>query len=430
MSIDSTISRLVDNQLATNVTNTARKTYYKRQRRFDRVHGLLEPSRRYPADSAGLTRLLNTLHINPRLGVGRYAATYGKVLGGLETMQIEAAFAPRNVKQTKKGGTRKTCHNFGQIFKVGYWGDALMLPYYYLPGQIANLQFIGREAQEDFDRPVKFYKTTASQQAVAGLAYNPDMLASDTSTIFAIEDMTIYLRFQASHYARGSEQPLPLVHWFDDGSVRTTDAWNTFSACRKVIWCVDITPGVLHQAHLVNGDIAFTQILDKSEQGVRGFLQSRIQTRLLQDFARQAKPWPIVLADWAETHTDRQLESLLRDTLTKGTDLRKLLDRCSRQLRSRCEAVMEPTVKSTELKLDPKTTIVDSPDGWYINSSGTMRKLSDAKLAIDQALYNPHDDATYYCGRVVYKGRFRSAAQRGTAQRQLSTEAVSTNGPG
>lgn len=405
MSIDSTISRLVDNQLAAGVNATVRKNYYKRQRRFDRVHGLLEPSYRHPADSTGLTRLLNLLHINPRLSVSRYAATYGKVIGGLETMQIEAAFAPRNVKQTKKGGTRKTCHNFGQIFKVGYWGDALMLPYYYLPGQIANLQFIGREAQEDFDRPVKFYKTVSSQESIAGLAYNPDMLASDTSTIFAIEDLIIYLRFQASHYARGAELALPLVHWYDDGAIRTADAWNTFSACRKVFWCVDLTPGVLHQAQLVNGDIALTQILDKSEQGIRGFLQSRIQTRLLQDFARQAKPWPVVLAEWAETHTDRQLEGLLRDTVARGTDLVRLLGRCNLALRVRCTAALEPVVKSTELKLDEKVTLLDMDDGWHLKTANAVRKLSDAKLAIDQALYNPHDDATYYCGRVVYKGQ-------------------------
>lgn len=406
MSIDSTISRLSDNELIawpTDETPELAVKYHKaRQKRREAAHALIPAGAKYLPHNPPLLSLLNKLHINPRLTPGKYTNTFGKVLGGLEVMQVEAAFAPRNVKQTKKGGTHKTCHNNGQIFKVGYWGNALMLPYYWIPGQVANYQFIGRECRPDFDMPVKHVKPSKIYKPVGGLAYNPDLFQQDHNTVFAIEDMIIYLRFQASHYARGTDTALPLVTWFDDGEVRAKDAWSTFENYRKVFWCCDLTAGLLHQACLVNGDIALTNIVDKSEQGLRNFMQSRVQASLLKDFARQAQPWPQVLENWAERHTDRQVENLLRETQAKGTDITKLLNRCSRPLRLRCEAALAPVVAPKQVA-DGKRTIIDTAEGWYCRHGTTTTLISEAKLVIDQALYNPFDDAAYYCGRVVYK---------------------------
>jgi hypothetical protein len=402
MSIDSTIDSLVSNQAVVVAKDGVRK-YKAHLKRRKAAHDLPGAAANYIQRNGALVGLLNKLHVNPHLNPGKYPSTFGKVLGGLETLQIEAAFAPRNVKQTKKGGKRKTCHNFGQIFKVGYWGNALVLPYYYLPGQLGVLQFMGRELRPELDMPVKFYKPNRAAYKVGGLAYNPDLLQQDLQTIYAIEDKIIYLRFQASHYARHSDKVLPLVTWYDDGKISTKDSWMTFDNCRKVFWCCSLTAGVLHQAVQTNGDIAWTKIVDTTEHGIRQFLQSRIQLNLLEDFGKQAKPWPIVLEMWAATKSDRQLEGLLREVSAKGTNLAHLLDKCSRPLRIRCETALAPAITHRQTAYK-SVTILDEPEGWFIrrrNQDSAL--LTEARLIIDQALYNPHDNGTYYCGRVVYK---------------------------
>lgn len=410
LSIDAAISKLLEEgciPLPPKLTpQDAVLKYKKHLTRFEPIHGLVERGAQFLGRSRTLAGLLNKLYINPHITAERTAKGFGKVVGGLGALDIEETFFPRNVILNHPGSKVKTCQTDERIFKMGHWGDVLMVPYYALPGRLARYQFIGRETRPDIDTPVKAVKAHLREREDGGLTFHEKLLKRSPGTIIAIEDLLIYLRMQASHYSR-SASVLPLVSWFDNGKLRTRHAWLIFDKCKIVFWGWDLTPGILSQAYWTNGHISITELEDTTRGGIGRFIQRSHPETHLKAFERSAKPWPEAFELWAKGSSDSALEDILRCVELKGVKLEKLLSHCSKALRKRCNRLVGTAPAYREILVNGKS-LMDDEQGWRIRvgtRNHNWQLINEARLRIDKALRNPVDGNIYYQGRILFAGK-------------------------
>lgn len=404
LSHDATVAKLVQMGALYSKGEPATKLirrYTKAAKRLERIEAMLERGKEYVLHSKELSVIMNKLEVVSRATPERYRRTYGRIMGGMPAIDVEAVFTPRNVVYNKPGAKRKSAKSATRIFKTGWWGDVLFIPFYDLPGRVSRFQFIGREGRLELDWPAKYTADSTHKFRDPGLTFHPDLVKQMPSTVFAVEDLVIYLRLQAFHHSK-SDKVLPLVNWYDSLTKRTDRAWNMFSTSKVIFWCWDMTAAVVEQAIRVNGDICCTNLDDKSEAGVRHFINRSTPEAMLKMFEKQAKPWPEALDQWAARVSEEQVEDLLRQLQVRGCNLELHLARCSKTFQAKAERVLATTTSRTVTTSNCR--VIEDCHGWSkLKNDGSLTALiSDAVLKLDKAVYNPVDKQTYYQGRVLF----------------------------
>jgi hypothetical protein len=377
------------------------KLYQKNLGNYNNILGLRERGGAYLETGTEVRSYLNKLRVNPG-NVGKFRNTFGKVIGGLDAMEIELAFAPKNVKYQKRGSKKLRCSNFARLFRQGYCRDALFIMYYSLPERVCHIRCLYDKLRPNLDMPHRVVNFLTLGCREGGLAFNPDIFKQLPPTIFCVENVFTYLRLQSAHYFRNLETVLPLVNWFDEDGIVTKTSWAMFDGCRKIFWSYDITPSLLVQSIRTNGDIAISNIDDRSEEGLRTFLQSRIPTQLLRDLQRSAKPWRQALEEWSQSRSDDRVEELFR-ALEDKLDVTSILENCSTELRARVNRLLKVISKEIVLQLDNEL-VVDDETGWYTKTLAGRRSnfISEVRIVVEEALYSKETSTTYYSGKLLY----------------------------
>lgn len=446
LSIDQTIAKLLENNAAT-LPNDPRalaendhvdrpiSNYKKTAKILAAYNDMVDDSARHLAGSADLTRLLNKLYINPRVTKEALIAGFGNVVGGTSAKKIGDALSGTRIKPANLIPFIPTKSNDGnneeypiQVNRQNYSrlpkrhrGDLLMIPFYSCPGRLCMMRYIDKQADPrlDFiDQPIASFRHGRSARNKENSVFSPDypdleggitfnrrLLDNKQNVIVAIEDLMVYLRMQASHHGRGVITPLPIVHYYDSVKRYASRSWSIFDGAKKIFWCCKLTPSVLFQAIRTDGYIVYTDIDDKTETGIRQFIQSKIPTQLISEFENRAVPWPVALEAWAENKSDNELENLLRSVATRRDDATQFVCHCSKQFQRRCRRLVDVKNHSLHIQLRGQH-IMDSNEGWKVAVSAShsvFHVISEARLAIDKAIAIPNKNDSMYYGRILYK---------------------------
>lgn len=373
--------------------------------RWDRVNALPDRDRSYLTKSTKGLMLLNKLNLNPFVEDALIPDGFGRLMFAIDSYEVDYAFNPRTSAHVSFRTDRDRAPrlekeiNASGIFP-GIWGDVLGVPYYCRPGSVSGFQFMGRNLRPEVDWPwVKLRKHTSP-----GLTYHPKLNDAVPSLVVCVGDLDAYLRLQASYYMRKPTKPIPLLSWFDKDGVRTKqDSWMYFYPSKKVFWCAGLDASTLVQACENNGRIYCANI-DKTEPNcVRMYLRDKTTEQHMTTWIKNAKPWTEVLEQFVKSNDRAVVESLIRECMMRGIPRDTLLSPLSKEVRTHIGQLIKPQSEVKFLNFYGRVRVTDDHRGWTIEATNML--ISNARVHLEQAMYNAADNDVYYHGKILYKDK-------------------------
>jgi hypothetical protein len=257
-------------------------------------------------NSAALRRLALRCRIQNRMTPENWRQGPGQLFGAFHRDGIERAL--RQLPDTQK----KIEHH---VFRNNKWTDALVLPYYSLPGRICGFLFIGRDGCPTRDHvyyPIHTTKRAATEGGVFGYWSPAKATGLYSNSVVACGDPALVMRLQVRNFA-SSQRPMPLVAYYDGLRIVTRTAWQAFQDKRLVFWGWQLTPSLLYQAIICDGAITLTPFRNghATQERIDHLIRDNEPRELLKRVVRRARPWPEELRIWAKYATDSAVEDLV-----------------------------------------------------------------------------------------------------------------------
>lgn len=339
-----------------------------------------------------VNKLLNKFGLlNMHLSGKRWLDTMGNFIGSCAYHDVERLFRPRCMV-----GNR--CPSDARLFRGPGWSDVLVIPFHDLPGRICGLCCVGRRGE----RKDIVYERTMKQPLVpeGGLACywaveNSHRMLGDR--VVAVGDPLLALRLHLRHFATGNTA-LPLVAYADFPTGRTRHAWKALHDRRPVLWGWKMTPGLLHQAMLADGQIVLSELEHPTRKNVNHMLRKERPKELLRGLVARALPWREALKRWLARSHDSEVEGLLAGLESYGTDRAELLHVSTRVEGFVREKAFEKTIMFGPAK------IVERPDGlWKVVAKGPERRVTNFTFKTFQAVMK--QDQPWYVGTLTVAGQ-------------------------
>jgi hypothetical protein len=326
----------------------------------------------------------------------------GQLVGSADYRQIQQVFHPESYAPRLRGnphGSSSARRGAGpgayRMFAGRGWGDVLVLPFYDLPGRIAGLLCIGRDADPaagDIVFKAANYQATSISCREAGVGMwaaaeqKPHRIFRDT--LFVFSDPLIALRLQGQN-ARESAHPLPIILSHIDARARTEAALAHFSGRPLVFWGRD--PLLLKQARAVDGLVS-TYVL--SDREIAKGLRHHEPADWLRLILKHARPWRIVLAEQLRNCDFRAAEGMLARMDFSPEELRRFIAHSDPALRERLQRCNPLRIACRKIVVGGKS-IVETTEGWVIER--TRESICNAPIRIEQVV-------TTSAGEVFYRG--------------------------
>ena len=365
--------------------------------------------------STDLRSLLSELQLPYEFPAEHWDAGPAKILGGEQCPTIEKAMLPGSVVCCT-GSQSPWCRSETRVFKGGKWKEALMMPFYVLPGRISAFGLLGRQGRIPEDYLVRTAHISVANRAEyreVGLAMHPDapkLAVNWQRTVFAVEDPLTYLYMHLKHFQQSNEA-LPLVLWHDrpDRPYRRTQrAWEMFDGCRIVFWDPAMSLTTLRHAIRVGGWITRRGPLRADRESLQNYLGWSSTDALCHLLRRHALPWPQALAKAMPKWTDAKItDCFLRLQLESGP-LEKVRKACDQALRDRLDSVLSPELARGYVRCN-KCTVVEKPDGWFAFPSrdwarNHLELVCNAKLRVSKIVVHEKIDQSVYVGTIFFNG--------------------------
>ena len=330
-----------------------------------------------------------------------------KMFGASTAKEVQTLFRPNSKHRSLLG--------FGSRLFVGAkWDDVLIVPYYDLPGRVAALLVIGRNAdpKQDYVFQRVVYKTIVGEQqskrggyCEAGLASHPgvvDAFHEWGRQVLAVRDPVEAIAWQCKHLER-SPRPLPLVSWQSRLEPRlsqliheTRYAWTCFGKGRVVFWMPKVSTTTLAQAIRAGGKIAVgTAVREFEAPGDR-----------CHRALKHAKYWWEYLEHACREWKDHKLENLFLELEHHGVTRDEALEKCSLEARERIAGLMKD-VRFSPVAQWGTHIIFEEDDCWYRDHWQRKEKPElavDAVVKIATIIHKPTTGEIFYRGEVRYKG--------------------------
>ena len=319
------------------------------------------------------------LHLE--IGSERWRQGPGKLVGAASCTAIE--------KHLHKGLFKKS--------KGVAWQDALVVPFYDLPGRIRSFLCLGRQGRIPADQV--FYRAPLRPNNQggddAGLGFVQSI--GDCGHVIATEDWMLALQLQFRHL-RTNYQPLPMVIWHDDGHVRSGASWQMLSGRRIVLWTARPDYRLILQAVATDAWINYT-IGSTSPQRkmLLHYLRQKPTSHLENSIVRWAKPWPEALREWMAKYGDTFRINVIQRLEEAGADVSYIL----RQL----GGYQAPTIRGVRAVQYGKWQIREQNDCWeQLDKQGRRLQISNAVLHLRQIIKDRDTGQLCYEGEIRHKG--------------------------
>lgn len=379
----------------------------------DRINGLWKKANDgYPFDNSKLVRALLSKFQLTTSGIDheRWQQRLGQFIGGCCRNDVEAAFQPSSQNEPwKKGNT-----GMQRSFVGPHWTDVICTPFYDLPGRISGFYFIGREGEYPEDHT--FRRTTAFTSNYKGykeagygmlnLLLQPTFDVFDLDIVnpnlekfngcyFIVTDHVAGLKLHANHF-KDSSTVLPLLtsqsnHRFVSG----VDVWRAMPLQTKFIVTgrEDQYIDVFRQAKFTDGYVGGYLTKQLNRIPASSFLRNSIGAK--------ARYWKEALETLILELDPIKTDELLLMLGLKDDALRDFIRDCQPSAKSILERLYDQPLKRRKSTYINGKEVVENVDGWSLTQG--KEQICDAILRIDQVIYRPLLEASFYRGKVNYK---------------------------
>ncbi len=357
-------------------------------------------------DSASVSRVAQTLHLNSEAPRDRWLAGPGQMVGALSRLEVEEALRPTSI-------------NKGKIFRENNklrWEDVLAVPLYDLPGRPCAFLFAGRKARPDKDFIFYMLNVATNRGGFgeggsrkwdreAGVSMHPDVLTTSTewhNQIIAVADPFAGLHLHSRHCEHSTRQ-LPLVSWYCTEQAQPARSWKMFVDKKMVFWAPELTKHVIHQAIVTGGWIS-TLGPDAGNELQQYMWKYRPQD-LMEKIIESAAPWDEVVAKHLSKLANNEIEDLLLQLQLDGMDVSLIQQRSPGMLRSRLDTILSGKTVGRTIFMGDRT-VIEREGGWYIEGRrpGQFEQIMDAQLRIDAVVNQPRLSKSYYMGHIIFAG--------------------------
>jgi hypothetical protein len=346
----------------------------------------------------------------------------GSLFGGIATERIERAFAPGTMDHADEKGQRSSPSEHA-IFSGPGWRDALVVPYFDLPGRICGFLFIGRDGKypDDFVYRRANLGPRGNQYGPAageaGLSMHPQVLEAsnewDRVVVATAKPMTA-LALQMRHFEQ-SQQTLPLVCFYDSirrmqqhgdsQRVRTMNAWQLLGNRQVVFWVPEFCVATIRQAIAVNGLISTAGPRSPNPDALQEYIWKRTPRDLLRHIVQSAQPWPESLARAFDSMNNTTIERHVQQMQVDGIDVEREIKKCGSTTQRRVRGMFEQASQRVAT-LIPCKTVLERSGSWYERSrQGRDSLIADAIVRIDRILNQRTQKKAYAQGRIIYNGQ-------------------------
>lgn len=347
-----------------------------------------------------LRMLQHKLGIRIAVNSERWNSGPGLFFGGANKVEIEGCF--RKDYAQSLGKSQRESTGCLRVLRGPKWWDAIVIPFYDLPGRIKGLMFYGRNG--DFIKDVAFKNVQYTQTGgnlenkdnACGITMYDAIYTADDK-IFVMNDPFTALKLQMWHL-QNSSQLAPLVSMFDNNVFITeTTIWNTIK--QKPIFWGKPDALLFRHAKAVNGRVCITGFTHE------GPMKATLRTPLHEWLTRVdeiAEPWESVLEEVLAILPVPQAEAILVKMSLQPEEMAPFLKHCPDELRSRLEiCYLRPKIRIASLKLgSAQQRISEEKNCWISNTDG---QICNAVLQIDRIIHHEKLDKTYYSGVIKYK---------------------------
>jgi len=323
---------------------------------------------------------------------GCWRAYGGRPLGAATRDQIAALITPRDIDRLLPGprGRPKPMNK--------PWREALVLPFFDLPGRISAFAFAVRSG---FGTDVAYVgaaaakaNSTALWEPPPGIAAMPALFqppGSFRDTVFVLLDPLVAVRLQVK--LLGSCTKAAVVGVWPTAPV--AEFLREQGRSRRMIVWGALTPDLFRYARPTTAWVApDTAVHEEIYKQLRRYPPEE----WLSKTERTAKPWQEVLQAHLTTLNVTAAQAFLRRVALGEEELNEFIETCAPDLRNRLEPLR--TVKTGGVIVDGRR-IIETDQGWELVK--TKEVICGASLHIKETLCTPNEQV-YYRGHVRHCG--------------------------
>jgi len=358
----------------------------------------------YGNDSTQWEGLQHLLGLSGKLELNRWQRGPGRLFGGLTTEAVYDVLQPQCMV-VPPGRKARVNVSASRIFKGRGWKQVLAIPFYDLPGRISAFLFVGRQARpEDYILNCIYHGGQGAFEV--GLAFTHTLETAETRwnhNVVVTDDVVAAMWIQWQHF-HSNLDALPILGWQDRGKFKTWHGWQQLDTYKITFWANELDERVFHQASKLNANICLRGKKTRTRRRLNETVARYTSDGVVRNIIEQGKPWYVALNSHCAQLNDKELEEFLL-RLQDRTDIRPLLDRCSRQVRGRADEILKPQLLQQKLITDNRE-LTERDSGWYYrtNQFDTPQLIVDGILRIDEVIHQDRLDQTWYRGRIIYEG--------------------------
>lgn len=299
------------------------------------------------------------------------------------------------------------------VFGAGGWktGDtgrrrdeteAVIAPYYDLPGRISAFQYVFCDKHGRLTRyhrhAFSSFKSSNVYRAVGGLCPFEGLVESPVAAplvVFAHPDLAI--RLQLRHRALSTSW-LPAVGAWPSGPV--TPVVRESSPGREiVVWAERADADAFRHARAYDARLYVPQTPELLEQ-VTGRMEAT-PGAYLKLVVRDARPWREVFYRAAVGAKAAELDAVLEQLGASREEIDSLVRAAPAEVRRVVAATRYARPPGLSVRVGGRE-VTETADGWRLDDG---ELIADAALRIDEILIRPGTELAWYRGVAVYKGR-------------------------
>lgn len=270
-----------------------------------------------------------------------------------------------------------------------------LLPAYDMPGRIAGWLHFGNYGKGSDVWSAKYHPLLSD----GGLYYHPairNSLHGQDRAVLAISDCAMVYR-TVLRGLLASPNPLPIVGY---AGAHNDDAWEVFQDCKRVVWSPKPTTEQIARAVLCNGWVSQSYPQDVYDRMAKDTPAENYRT-----FVRSAIPWQRALNQFAETKSDSEIETLLREVISRGVRLEVIEQALVPGQRERCRKILG--VKTYSCIEVGRAKLIEIDEQLYLRGkSGKLLLISEVIPKIDKVVAFKEDVfPTLSLGSLRYKKR-------------------------
>lgn len=332
----------------------------------------------------------------------------GQFMGVVSKKDFNAFAAPLTilnrdiVRESTKGHRGRDRSRGSRLIRSRRWQDALVTPFFDLPGRISGFLTIGADDKKGLD--FLFYPTTPQSPGEthreAGLAFLPaalhDVHPKLGHSIFVITDPYMAFRLQLRHL-RDDRYPLPLVAAIQsDKRTRSRLPWEWLPTDELIFWAPTLNLRTIAFAREARAKVSVYSISDKEYDRA---MNHHTGLDWLRHIKQWAYSWQAALRYLLRLATTQMIEEALEDLDLRGTALRDFVAGCDEAMQKRLLSVGEAQRRMHQVVYD-NTTFYEFRDAWWQKNDSPVCK---ALVRIEQ-IVRGDNDRNYYRGFVRHEG--------------------------